>query len=208
MDQLFGTTRHEMESSNFILSVSLDDALALCKRGDYTTARDRVEIVKGLFDRLAVRVNSVVQAIRDHGFHFGTLPNVTPLSPSNFRGSLAQRIALKDSLLARVLFRERSRFFHKLDALGDIVDGLQHQAALILAEISAEAPEVSDRDWQELEVIGYDLNTCMGETTIVLKSFFCALPAEELDLFGSKLGNSTPMPLDAQPGAASFSDSE
>lgn len=208
MDQLFGDTRHDMESSNFILSVSLDDALALCKRGDYTTARDRVEVVKGLFDRLAVRVNSVVQAIKDHGFHFGTLPNVTALSPSNFRGSLAQRIALKDSVLARVVFRERTRFFHKLDALGDIVDGLQRQAAAILAEISAEAPEVSERDWQELEVIGYDLNTCMGETTIVLKSFFCALPSEELDSFGSKLGSSASLPLDAQPGAASFSDRE
>jgi hypothetical protein len=115
---------------------------------------------------------------------------------------------LKDSLLARVLFRERTRFFHKLDALGDIVDGLQEQAATILAEISAEAPEVSERDWQELEVIGYDLNTCMGETTIVLKSFFCALPPEELDLFGSKLGSSTSLRLDAHPGAASFSDSE
>ena len=44
-----------MESSNFILSVSLDDALALCKRGEFVTARDRVIVVKGLFDRLAVR---------------------------------------------------------------------------------------------------------------------------------------------------------
>ena len=208
MDQLFGSTRHEMESSNFILSVSLDDALALCKRREFVTARDRVEVVKSLFDRLAVRLNGVIQAIKDHGFHFGTLPNVTPLSPSNFRGSLAQRIALKDSLLAKVLFRERTRFFHKLDALGDIVDALQRQAAAILAEISGEAPEVSERDWLELEVIGYDLNTCMQETTIVLKSFFCALPAEELEVFGSKLGNSTSLPLDAQPGAASFSDSE
>lgn len=208
MDQLFGDTRHEMESSNLILSVSLDDALALCKRGEFVTARDRVEVVKGLFDRLAVRLNGVVHAIKGHGFHFGTLPNVTPLSPSNFRGSLAQRIALKDNVLAKVLFRERTRFFHKLDALGDIVAGLQRQAASILAEISAEAPEVSERDWQELEVIGYDLNTCMGETTIVLKSFFCALPAEELEVFGSKLGSFAPLPLDAQPGAASFSGSE
>jgi hypothetical protein len=208
MDELFGTARHEMESSNLILSVSLDDALALCKRGDYTTARDRVQVVKGLFDRLAVRVNSVVLAIKDHGFHFGTLPNVTSLSPSNFRGSLAQRIALKDSVLAKVLFRERTRFFHKLDALGDIVDGLQQQAGAILVEISAEAPEVSERDWQELEVIGYDLNTCMQETTIILKSFFCALPAEELELFGSKLGSLAPLPLDAEPGAASFSGSD
>jgi hypothetical protein len=208
MDELFGVTRHEMESSNFILSVSLDEALALCKRREFVTARDRVKVVKSLFDRLAVRLNGVVQAIKDHGFHFGTLPNVTPLSSSNFRGSLAQRIALKDSLLARVLFRERTRFFHKLDALGDIVEGLQKQADSILAEISAEAPEVSERDWLELEVIGYDLNTCMGETTIVLKSFFCALPPEELEVFGSKLGSLTPLPLDAQPGAASFSDSE
>ena len=44
-----------------------------------------------------------------------------------------------------------------------------------------------DRAWRELEVLGYDLNTCMGETTVVLKSFFCALPVEELEAFRQKL---------------------
>ena len=33
MDQLFDATRHELESSNVILSIALDEALALCEAG-------------------------------------------------------------------------------------------------------------------------------------------------------------------------------
>ena len=193
MDQLFDTTRQELESSNFILSISLDEALALCKGGQFDSARDRVTVIAGLFDRLALRVGHVVDAIRDHGVHFGTLPNVRPLSASNFRGPTAQKIARMDGLLARVLFRERTRFFHKLQALGEIIDDLHTEARAILAGIAEGASELPGQAFELLEVLGYDLNTCMGETTILLKSFFCALPPEELEPFRHKLVNLGPL---------------
>ena len=193
MDQLFDTTRQELESSNFILSISLDEALALCKGGEFDSARDRVTIIAGLFDRLALRVGHVVDSIRDHGVHFGTLPNVRPLSASNFRGSTAQKIARMDGLLARVLFRERTRFFHKLQALGEIVEDLHTEARAILAGIAEGASELPGKAFELLEILGYDLNTCMGETTILLKSFFCALPSDELESFRHKLVNLGPL---------------
>jgi hypothetical protein len=49
-------------------------------------------------------------------------------------------------------------------------------------------------------VLGYDLNTCMGETTVVLKSFFCVLPIEELESFRQKLVLQVPALLTVIPG--------
>ena len=208
MDQLFDATRHELESSNFILSISLDEALSLCKGGQFDSAKERVTVIAGLFDRLAIRVGHVIRTIKDHGVHFGTLPNVKPLSPSNFRGAAAQRVAIMNNLLARVLFRERTRFFHKLYSLGEIIEDLQKEARAILAGISEGASQLPDRAWQLLEVLGYDLNTCMGETTVILKSFFCALPPEELATFREKLVNLVPSQFPSDPGQMQSFDSE
>ena len=194
MDQLFDATRHELESSNFILSISLDEALSLCKGGQFNSARDRVTVIAGLFDRLAVRVGHVIRTIKDHGSHFGTLPNVKSAVPSNFRGATAQRVSFMNNLLAKVVFRERTRFFHKLYSLGEIIEDLQKEAGAILAGISEGASQFPDQAFQLLEVLGYDLNTCMGETTIILKSFFCALPPEELETFRAKLVNAGSVP--------------
>jgi len=208
MDQLFDATRHDLEASNFILSISLDEALSLCKGGQFEPGKERVTVIAGLFDRLAVRVGHVIRTIKDHGVHFGTLPNVKPLSPSNFRGAAAQRVAIMNNLLARVVFRERTRFFHKLQSLGEIIEDLQMEARAILAGIAEGASEFPDRAFQLLEVLGYDLNTCMGETTIILKSFFCALPPEELETFRQKLVNLAPPHLPADPGHIQSFNSE
>ena len=208
MDQLFDATRQELESSNVILSVTLDEALSLCKEGQFDSAKERATVIAGLFDRLAGRVSHVIQTIKDHGAHFGTLPNVQPLSPSNFRGATAQRISVMNNLLARVVFRERTRFFHKLQSLGEIIEDLQKEARAILAGISEGASRFPDRAWQLLEVLGYDLNTCMGETTIILKSFFCALPAEELETFRARLVNLSPSLFAGDPEQIQSCDSE
>src|SRR5665213_771011 len=187
MDQLFDATRNELESSNSILNITLDEALSLCKDGRFDSAKDRAEIFAGLFDRLALLVCDVLHSIKHHGTHFGTLPNVTPLASSNFRGSSGQKVAMMNNVLARVVFRERTRFFHKLDSLDEIVRELQKEAHGIVSEMSENDSHFSDRAWQKLEVLGYDLNTCTGETTVILKSFFCALPPEELESFRQKL---------------------
>ena len=200
MDQLFDATRNELESSDCILSITLDEALSLCKGGQFEPAKERANVVAGLFDRLAVRVGHVIRTIKDHGTHFGTLPNVKPLSPSNFRGATAQRVSLMNNLLARVLFRERTRFFHKLYSLDEIIAESQKEVHTIVNGISEGAAQFPDRAWHQLEVLGYDLNTCMGETTVILKSFFCALPPEELDAFQEKLVSLVPARLPVNPG--------
>jgi hypothetical protein len=199
MDQLFGDTRTELENSNVILSVALDEAIALNEREQFTLARERALAFTELFDRLAIRLRLVIRTIEDHGVHFGTLPNVTALDSTNFRGTTAQKISFKDSFLARILFGARSRFFHKLQALGEIIEELQTEARVIVQDASNGAPVFPDRVWRELEVLGYDLNTCMGEATVLLKSFFCALPVEELEAFRLKLVMQVPDLLKCKP---------
>jgi len=200
MDQVFDATRNELESSNSILNITLDEALSLCKGGKFDFAKDRANIFADLFDRLSVRVSSVVRAIKDHGTHFGTLPHVAPLSASNFRGSAGQRVSLMNNVLAKVVFRERTRFFHKLDSIDEIVRELQKETHAVISEMAEHAAAFSDQAWQKLEVLGYDLNTCTGETTVILKSFFCALPPEELETFRLKLAKVVPSLFEADPG--------
>jgi hypothetical protein len=202
MDQLFGATRNELESSNGILCVALDEALGLCEQEHFTIAKERAEAFAELFDRLAIPLRLVIRTIEEHGSHFGTLPNVAALDAENFRGTTAQRIAFMDNLLAKIVFRGRTRFFHKLQALKEIIEELQKETAVIVKDACGRASVFPDRVWRELEVLGYDLNTCMGETTVLLKSFFCALPAEELEAFRQKLVRQVPAILSVDPRRA------
>lgn len=200
MDQLFGATRNELECSNVILSVALDEAIASCEQEQFTIAQERAMVFAELFDRLALQLRLVVRTIEEHGSHFGTLPNVTALTPANFRGTTGQRISSKDNFLAKILFGGRTRFFHKLNALKEIIEELQTETRAIVQDVMDGPPVFPLQVRRELEVLGYDLNTCMGETTVVLKSFFCVLPAEELDAFRAKLLLQVPALFTVIPG--------
>src|SRR5712671_1887466 len=74
MDQLFGATRTELESSTAILSVALDEALAHSESEQFALAKERAVALTGLFDRLAIRLRLVIRTIEQHGSSFGTLP--------------------------------------------------------------------------------------------------------------------------------------
>jgi len=105
-------------------------------------------------------------------------------------------------MLAKVVFHQRTRFFHKLYSLNEIIEELQDEARAIVADISGGTPAVLNRAWQELEILCYDLNTCMGEITVILKSFFCALPSDELEVFRQKLVSLVPALLTPRPRRA------
>jgi hypothetical protein len=192
MGELFDGTRSELECSNAILSVTLHEGLALCEQGHYDLAADQAAVFGDLFDRVAERLRVVIRAVADYGSHFPTLPNVMPLSAANFRGSTSQRTSMMSGLLAKVVFRTRTRFFHKLQSLLDIVEDLQQQAHEIIDAAFEPGGSSRGRAWRQLEVLGYDLNTCTSETTVILKSFFCSLPGEELESFRQRLLADTP----------------
>ncbi|MGO9641888.1 MAG: hypothetical protein ACLP1Y_11365 [Candidatus Acidiferrales bacterium] len=185
--RLYGATLDDLEDSYLIQSVTLNQAFVLCAEGRFEIARQCALTFGQLFDRLAQHLQGALCAMEEHGRHFGTLPNVHPLDPANFRSQAAQTVARLDNILGTRLFTARSRFFHKLSALGDALAEVQRESQLIAQECEDRDERSLEAICRLLEVLDYDLNTCMQETVIVLKSFFCALPVEELASFREKL---------------------
>lgn len=198
-DQLFDAIRGEFEISYAILSITLSEALTLCDQAQFFRTREQAVIFYELFTRLGTMVSTVLRTIEEHGRHFGTLPCVEPLSPRNFRGETAQKISRMSHLLSMVIFQARTRFFHKLDALNEIVEELQKQAQSTSEEIAEGFALSPAEHWQALEVLDFDLHTCLGEATIILKSFFCVLPEKELETYRRKLVERLPSAFAIRP---------
>lgn len=186
-ERLYEATANQLEVHYSMLSVTLNEAFALRGDGTLEYARAQVGVSADLFDRFAACLLGTLRAVEDHGRHFGTLPNVAPLDPEFFRGETAQHMARRNNLLHKVLFSQRSRFFHKLRALADTVEDLWGEFRATSEEIADGAAAHPGPDWEALEVLHYDVNTCLREAIVVLKSFLCALPNEELQPFGQKL---------------------
>jgi hypothetical protein len=186
-DLLFASARKELEVSYLILSVTLDDAFTLCRQGMLVPARQQALVFADLFGRLAGRLHGVLRALNLHGRRFGTEPNVAALRPDFFRSERAQYIARTNTLRSMVALHDRKRFFDKVRALCEVIGDLQDQAHAIGNEIGAGTTLNVLEQWARLEVLHYDLNTSLREATVVLKSFFCVLPEEELVVFASRL---------------------
>ena len=59
-----------------------------------------------------------------------------------------------------------------------------HLSATAIAEGTSTQPGVC---WSELDTLHYDLNTCLRESVVVLKSFIYVLPAAEMKSLQSLL---------------------
>ena len=185
--RVFEDLREELAVSCIVLGVILDEALSFPPDGGPSPAPQLAPVFAGLFDRLACHLSVVLRALEEHGRHCGPPPHVAPLRPEYFRSERARQIARSNQLLSRLLLGGRTVFWHKLGAIREVIAGLQSQARHVAGEIAAgDSPGARDR-WIRLEILQYDLNTCLQETTVVLKSFFCALPGNELPLFRGRL---------------------
>jgi hypothetical protein len=189
-DRFFESIHSELETSYVITSISLSDVLTLCREGRLPPAGEQSAIVVTLFGRLARELRAVLRAMGEHGRRFGTVPAVIPLRPGFFRSAGAQRIARTNHLVSRVLFSVRARFFRKNRALLQIVAGVQHETRHIARTKTGEIT----LSWSRLEEFHYDLNTCLRETLVILKSFLCVLPAQELAPFQGRLHSRMPHP--------------
>jgi len=197
---LFRSMFDELEVSYTILSVALDDAFTFCGQGRLVLAREQAAMFAGLFDRMAGRLRGVLRVLDEHGRHFGSSVQVAPLRVDLFRGDQAQSVARANHLLTMVSLRRPGRFFRKLTALDELVGKLQKQSRFITTEISEGATLSLPQQWNQLEVLHHDLNTCYCETTIVLKSFFCAMPNEQLLPFRKRLLSLVPAGIAVHPG--------
>jgi hypothetical protein len=176
-----------------MVGVSLNEAITLRGQAKLVRARLFVGNSAVLLERLAAELVSVLRIVEEHGRHFGTLTLVEPLNPDNFQGETAKRLATRNSLFHHFLLGERSRFFQKLRALSETVEELTaefYKAAEDIAEGTTIQPMPC---WESLVSLHYDLNTCVQESRIVLKSFLHAIPEKELDRIRTKIGPRPPV---------------
>jgi hypothetical protein len=169
------------ESSYRMLSVVLNDALTLRTFGDLTGARPQAVLSSEILDRLAAELVASLGAMGDYGRHFGAVAATTPLDPEYFRDETARKAAYWSSVLSRMLLSERARFFHKLRTLAAIIEDLADEFREAAEEIAEGITANPGGYWDTVEHLHDDFNTCLRETTVILKSFLHVLPTVQLE---------------------------
>ena len=180
---LFIQHTSELENAYMMFSVSLNEAMALRRKGESTRACQEIGVVGELCSRLVVRINALLHTMRQHCRRFGIVPNQAPLEAANFHSERGQRGARQSNMISHVLLSERSRFLNKLNALEEIVDHLADEFVEFTLEIASGASLEPSRLWRTLDLDHFDLNTCLRETDVLFKSFLLVLPDGELDSF-------------------------
>ncbi len=197
---MFQTVIRPCETAYTMLSITLNEAISLQSQGSLVRANLLIVNSRILLDRMTAPLLALLAGMNSHGRHFGTLSSVAALNPEFYRSETGQRAASWNALLSHVLLNDRSRLFHKLCALSNIVEelaGEYHESAGRIVE----APLIkAEESWQNVEILHYDLNTCLREAIVVLKSFLCAMPESELAALEIEFARPVPIPVrDARP---------
>jgi hypothetical protein len=135
----------------------------------------------------------------EHGKHFGIVPNTAPLEASNFRGAREQHTARMNDLLSHVLLTQRSQFLHKIDTLEEMILGIRKDFYEVATDLSSGASEAPSADWRMIDDAHFDLNTCLRESIVVLKSFLVVLPNDQLSVFQKTITDQLLAPQEAAP---------
>ncbi len=198
--EIFDTVVGRWECVYAMMSVALDDSLSLRSRGELVCARQQVGVASDLLEKLAASLTSFCSTLQYRGKSAAELPRVKPLNPSFFRGNSAQSAASWNEIIHHLLFRSRSRFFHKLRILSEILDELDHEFRESAGDIARGMDTQPVASWIKLDDLHYDFSTCLRETEVMLKSFLRVLPAEQLPGLARDL-DAVPMaaPLPAKP---------
>ena len=170
-----------------MLSVSLDEAIDLRRKGSFAQAFEAAQIAGGVCARFAQSLRLVLNCLHGHAKHFGLVPNAAPLDPENFHGARNQRAARLTGFLNRVLLSQRSRFIHKAATLQEMVEDLKKDFCETVEELVNGIHVRNEELWQALDAGHYDLNTCLRETFVLLKCFLVVIPEDQLASFESEL---------------------
>ena len=189
----FETLSQQLETSYTMLSVALNEAMALRLQGQIAKSLRAVAVSGELSRLLTQPLETLLRAIEAQGRHHGTVPNVAPLNPANFRSLRCLRAARMNTLFSMVLLSQRSQFLHKLHSLQEMVADLDKEFAAAIQELVEEFSSERDRNWLSLDLIHFDLNTCLRETIVLCKSFLHVLPGEALaDFESAAYGKASP----------------
>jgi len=174
--QTFTTLSQRWNSGYAMGSVALEGAFELRVDGNDRCASQQAKIAGELLERLADDLISGCRIMEDEATHFADVPSVDPLDPANFRTpSILWSLSLS-RLLHQVAFGARHRFFHKVRTLERTVEVLADEFSEVLEYAVARSSPADP--WDALERLHDDLNTCLRESEVVLKSFLRALSPE------------------------------
>lgn len=192
-----------LEIAYSMFSVNLDEAIGMRRGGRTSKAFQVLSVAPALCQRLAHPLHSVLHAMLEHAKHFGTTPNLSPLDAANFQNSRSQRVARFNDLFGKVLLTRKSQFLNKISAIADLVNELDSSFQSTVEELAGGESRHPERDWELLDAVHYDLNTCLREAVVLLKSFLHALPDAQLPSFHSTLEaqsafSSPPLPARAR----------
>ena len=182
-EKLFRIHVQELESNYTMLSISLNEALELRQDQRIEQSLQAVRFSSELCLLLTEPLGGLLRALYEHAKHYGTIPNAAPLDPANFQGQRSQKSARLSSLLSHVLFSHRLQFLHKVTILFEMVEDLGADYCLCAADLSNETSLDPGRVWEVVDADHYDLNTCLREAIVLLKSFLLVLPADQIGAF-------------------------
>lgn len=168
-----------------IFSIALDKALSLHRRGQLEMARDQADLSAELCGRFANVLECLLRVVERHAQHFGTLPSVNPLDPVFFVGETARSAARMNFILSNVLYRQHTRFLHKVRTLGEMVCNIAEEYRVTAVEVFELVS--ATQGWDHLSALQYDLTTSLREATVMLKSFLVSLPTREVETFRDRL---------------------
>jgi hypothetical protein len=182
-DQAYNEFVSQLESGYYMFSVALDEALEHRQQGHLSKSYLAVCVTPDLASRLAGNLGAVLRALAGHAKHYGTIPITLPLDAENFLGTREQRIARMSDLLSKVLLTQRSQFLHKINALEEMVSDLGRDFRIAVENLTIGGSAKPGTEWQIIDAAHYDLNTCLRETIVLLKSFFVVLQNDQVAAF-------------------------
>ncbi len=162
------------EHTYAMLSVALDQAIALREDGRLVQARRQAAVAAALAARLADQLALSLAALQRGGFRRGPLPEVELLRTQNFRGRQARRAAGWNAMAGWVPLGLHARFTLKLLALQCALREIRREFCEIAREIEEGACIRPGAAWRALEALHYDLNTVVREAVVLLKSYLGA----------------------------------
>jgi hypothetical protein len=181
--KVFTAYVRRLECAYGMLSVSLNEALALRHEGRLVMCCQAVNVTPSLCERLSETLIPLIRVLSEHAKHYGTVPNAAPLDPQNFQTPKGQRSARMSGLLSKVLLSQRTQFLHKLGTLSEMVENLGKEYCATAQELGGGLSTDPAQLWKTIDAAHYDLNTCLRETIVLLKSFLRALPDDQLANF-------------------------
>jgi hypothetical protein len=181
--QIFDEHVRQLESVYMMFSIALNEAIEFRQTGKFLKSYQAVGMTPDLAARLSSHVGALLRGLAGHAKHYGTIPNAAPLDPKNFHGQQEQRTARMSDLLSRVLLTQRSQFLHKIGTLEEMVVDIGKNFRLTVENLSTGASLDPDEDWRVVDAAHYDLNTCLREAIVLLKSFLLVLPQDQLGTF-------------------------